>query len=101
MMTLDEFREHVDIYSADLSRWPQDKVKTALQMVRENTAAKEYFDVGLFERAGVRVRWMEYAGYPEYPQLHGPFEHAVTALDLLFMTGPAAGSYLERQRHAA
>ncbi len=64
-------------------------------------AAKEYFDVGLFERAGVRVRWMEYAGYPEYPQLHGPFEHAVTALDLLFMTGPAAGSYLERQRHAA
>ncbi|TAL37803.1 MAG: hypothetical protein EPN97_04555 [Alphaproteobacteria bacterium] len=47
MMTLDEFREHVDIYSADLSRWPQDKLKPALQMVRENTAAKEYFDAAL------------------------------------------------------
>ncbi|MEZ0226681.1 MAG: hypothetical protein ACAH83_19145 [Alphaproteobacteria bacterium] len=47
MMTLDEFREHVDIYSADLSRWPQDKLKTALQMVKENTAAKEYFDAAL------------------------------------------------------
>jgi len=33
---------------------------------------------------------MSYEGYPEYPQLHGPFEHAVTALDLLFNTGPEA-----------
>ncbi len=64
-------------------------------------AARDYLDVGLFERAGVRVRWMDYSGYPEYAQLHGPFEHAVTALDLLFMTGPSARGCLERQRHAA
>jgi hypothetical protein len=37
---------------------------------------------------------MDYQGYPEYPQLHGGFEHAVTALDLLFNTGPDAPRYL-------
>ena len=64
-------------------------------------AARDYLDVGLFERAGVRVRWMDYAGYPPYPQLHGPFEHAVSVLDLLFMTGSPAPRYLERPRDAA
>jgi hypothetical protein len=47
MKTLDDFKENVDLYSADLSRWPQDLVKPALQMVKENRAAKEYFDEAL------------------------------------------------------
>jgi hypothetical protein len=64
-------------------------------------AARDYLDEQLFEQAGVGVRWMDYSGYPEYPQLHPPFEHAVSVLDLLFMTGPDAGRYLERGRHAA
>jgi hypothetical protein len=37
---------------------------------------------------------MSYEGYPEYPQLHGGFEHAVSALDLLFNTGPEAQRYM-------
>lgn len=64
-------------------------------------AAKAYLDESPFQQAGVQVRWMDYAGYPEYPQLHGPFEHAVSIVDLLWMTGPSAAMYLERQRHAA
>jgi hypothetical protein len=44
---------------------------------------------------------MDYAGYPEYSQLHPPFEHGVTVLDLLFMVGPGAPQYLERRSHAA
>ncbi len=59
-------------------------------------AARAYLDESLFARAGVAVRYMDYAGYPEYPQLHGPFEHAVSVLDLLFMTGPRAAAYLNR-----
>jgi hypothetical protein len=47
MMTLDDFREHVDLYSADLSRWPQDKVKPALALVKADAAAKKYFDEAL------------------------------------------------------
>jgi hypothetical protein len=38
---------------------------------------------------------MDYSGYPEYPQLHGPFAHNVTVLDLLFNTGQGARSYMK------
>ena len=64
-------------------------------------AAKSYLDEEPFRAAGIEVQWMEYAGYPEYPQPHGPFEHAVSALDLLFCAGPHAPALLDRGRHAA
>jgi len=57
-------------------------------------AAKDYFEESLFADAGIEVRWMQYEGYPEYPQLYPPFEHHVSALDLLFNVGPDAPSYL-------
>jgi hypothetical protein len=38
---------------------------------------------------------MDYAGYPEYPQLRGPFEHSVSAIDLLFNTGPEAPRFMK------
>jgi len=53
-------------------------------------SARAYFDEQMFAAAGITPEWMSYDGYPEYPQLHGQFEHAVTALDLLFNTGPEA-----------
>ena len=58
-------------------------------------AARDYLDVGLFEREGIRVTWMDYAGYPEYRQLHPPFEHGVTILDLLFNEGSEAPRYMK------
>ncbi len=57
-------------------------------------SARAYFDERMFAAAGIVTEWMDYQGYPEYPQLHGAFEHAVTALDLLFNTGPEARRYL-------
>lgn len=51
-------------------------------------AARDYMDEGVFSRRGIHVQWMDYSGYPEYPQVHPPFDHAVTVLDLLFSTGP-------------
>jgi WbqC-like protein family len=56
-------------------------------------SARDYFDEEVFTRAGITPEWMSYAGYPEYPQLHGAFEHAVTALDLLFNVGPDRADY--------
>lgn len=64
-------------------------------------AAQDYLDTGRFEAAGVKVAWMDYRGYPEYPQLHPPFEHGVTMLDLLFNVGTDIQPYLERVSHAA
>jgi hypothetical protein len=61
-------------------------------------SARDYLDESMFKSAGVTPEWMSYEGYPEYPQLHGGFEHAVTALDLLFNTGLEAPRYLKHSR---
>jgi hypothetical protein len=57
-------------------------------------AAKNYLDEAAFACEGIAVEWFDYVGYPEYPQLWGSFEHAVTILDLLFCCGPAAPQYM-------
>ncbi len=61
-------------------------------------AARDYLDVAAFEQAGVRVSWMDYSGYPPYPQGDGPFEHGVSIVDLLFNTGPDARDYMKAGR---
>ena len=60
-------------------------------------AAREYLDEAPFRAAGVQVSWFDYAGYPEYPQPWGPFEHRVSVVDLLFNCGPASPRYLRRE----
>ena len=61
-------------------------------------AARDYLDEGMFREAGVEVTWFDYSGYPEYPQLHGPFEHRVSVLDLLLNTGSDARDYIKAAR---
>jgi hypothetical protein len=56
--------------------------------------ARYYVDPGRFDEAGIELVWKDYSGYPEYPQLHPPFEHGVTVLDLLFHVGPDAPQYI-------
>ncbi len=58
-------------------------------------AAKDYFDDSLAERINIKVEWMDYSGYPEYHQLHEPFEHRVTILDLIFNEGPNAKKFMK------
>lgn len=58
-------------------------------------AARSYLDEAAFAAGDVDVEWMDYSGYREYPQLHPPFEHKVSVLDLLFNTGDAAPGYLK------
>ncbi len=56
-------------------------------------AASNYLDPQKFADAGIALEWIPY-DYPEYPQLHPPFDPFVTVLDLLFMTGPKASRYI-------
>jgi hypothetical protein len=58
-------------------------------------AARGYLDVALFERAGVDVRWFDYAGYEPYAQPHGAFEHHVSVVDLLFCEGEGSRRFLK------
>ena len=58
-------------------------------------AAQDYIEPELFADAGIKLTYMNYDGYPEYPQLFGAFEHAVSILDLLFNTGRDARKYMK------
>jgi hypothetical protein len=58
-------------------------------------AAKDYIDSSLFERAGIELRFFDYSGYQEYPQLWGDFQHGVSVIDLLFNCGPDAPKYMK------
>jgi hypothetical protein len=53
-------------------------------------AARAYLDERLFARAGVDVSWFEYGPYPEYEQVHPPFDGHVSILDLLLCAGSSA-----------
>lgn len=57
-------------------------------------AAKSYIQAEDYEKAGIELHWKDYSKYPEYPQLHEPFCHNVTILDLLFNTGDDAPNYI-------
>jgi hypothetical protein len=56
-------------------------------------SARDYIENEKFETAGITLDYMEY-NYPEYPQLHPPYDPFVTILDLLFMVGPEAPRYI-------
>lgn len=58
-------------------------------------AAKNYFDETLAQQENIKVEWMDYSGYRKYQQLHPPFEHGVSILDLIFNEGNNAKSYLK------
>lgn len=46
-MTLEEFKKNLDLYSADLSLWPQDMLKPALRLMEKNDIARAAFEAEL------------------------------------------------------
>ncbi len=82
---------------------PDDRSERLIEMCRQLNAthylsgpsAKAYIEESQFADAGIEVVWMDYGGYAEYPQLHPPFVHEVSALDVLLNTGPDAPQYLQ------
>jgi len=63
--------------------------------------ARSYLEEERFLDAGIVLEYMDYSSYPEYAQLHGgPFLHQVSAIDLVFNTGPRAADHLVRRASA-
>ena len=58
-------------------------------------AAKSYIVDEVFEQGGVELEYMDYEGYPEYPQLHGDYDPNVSIIDLLLNTGDEAPRYMK------
>lgn len=52
----------------------------------EGESGQSYFDVPLFNSFGNTVQFHRYA-HPTYPQLHGPFQSHMSAVDLLLCVG--------------
>ena len=63
-------------------------------------AAKVYLIPELFERAGIQLQYKQYE-YPKYDQLYPPFESRVSVIDLLFMKGREAITYMENKEKQA
>jgi len=59
-------------------------------------SARDYIERDKFEEAGITLEYIQY-DYSEYPQLHPPYDPFVTILDLLFMVGEDALSYIVTQ----
>jgi hypothetical protein len=57
-------------------------------------SARSYIDEGQFVAANIELRYFDYSGYPEYSQLHPPFDHHVSVLDLILNEGPGATRYM-------
>jgi hypothetical protein len=57
-------------------------------------AASAYLEPEQFAREGIELRYLSYSDYPAYRQLHGPFVHQVSVLDMLFNLGRDAPRYL-------
>ena len=64
-------------------------------------AARDYLDEAVFREARINVEWADYSGYPEYRQMHPPFEHRVSIVDLLLNEGTAAREFLKHTATAA
>jgi WbqC-like protein len=60
-------------------------------------AARAYLQPELLARRGIAVEFFDYSGHPEYEQLHPPFDHHVSIVDLLLNTGGEARRYLLRR----
>lgn len=58
-------------------------------------SAKDYIDESLFLNQNIDIEWMDYSGYKQYEQLHFPFEHGVSILDLIFCNGDKSKEFLK------
>lgn len=58
-------------------------------------SAKNYLEEDIFIQNNIGLEWMDYSGYNEYTQLHPPFNHEVSILDLIFNEGPNTTKFMK------
>jgi|SRR5579884_5303 len=67
--------------------------KTGATRYISGPSARAYIEEEKFRDAGIALEYITY-DYQPYPQLHPPYDANVSILDLLFMTGPQASSFI-------
>lgn len=89
------------IRSSEMDRIDGQKTDRLIQILQRvgaqhyisGPSARGYVEEEKFIEAGIGLEYMEY-NYPDYPQLYPPYDPHVTILDLLFMAGANALSYI-------
>jgi hypothetical protein len=79
---------HLQVASRKTQRLVDLCAKVGSDTYLSGIGAKAYLDEALFAGSGIRVLWQEFQ-HPRYPQLHGPFEPNLSALDYLMADGHA------------
>ncbi len=85
--------ELVDSRKFDIQGAKTEALISVLEQIEHATeyisgpAAKAYMDLAPFTAKDIDVKWMDYAGYPEYGQQRGAFEHGVSIFDVLLHAG--------------
>jgi len=98
-------RELVVASTLDCAGSKDDKLLALVQRVGGDVyisgpSAAAYLRPQLWGQAGVELRYKDYSGYPEYPQISQPFDPSVSVIDLLFMVGKNAPDYIWGRRRA-
>ena len=57
-------------------------------------AGLNYLELRRFAERNIAVDVIDYSGYPSYPQTSAPFQHGVSAIDLIASVGEDAKSHL-------
>lgn len=63
-------------------------------------SAKAYLKQELFDAHAIEVTWYDYLHYRQYEQIHPPFLHQVSVLDLILNTGHDAVNYMHLSQSA-
>jgi WbqC-like protein family len=102
---LDAFAIQTPLYFSSQMNAIGKKDELVLNLCREMSATvylsgplgKDYLREGLFAEQGVSVRYHDYH-HPTYKQVYSGFEPYMSALDLLFNTGPRSREILMTQQ---
>lgn len=83
-----------NLAGAQLDRLLDLLVKANADAYISGPTAKAYLDEQRFQEIGIDLHYKDYSNYPNYKQMHSPFEHNVSILDVLFNCGPNAPYYI-------
>jgi hypothetical protein len=92
------------ITGSDTFDQPQNKNERLISICRQTRAthyltgeaARSYLDPERFKTEGIEVEWADYSRYRQYKQLHNPFLHEVSIIDLIFNEGSDSINFLQK-----
>lgn len=91
--------EILDSRELNLKGDKNEKLIDAIKKVGGNyyisgSSAKSYLNEELFYHENIQVEWKNYSNYLEYNQIHPPFDHFVSILDLIFCSNKISKKFI-------